>query len=683
MADNRLQVAELDFDTIKTNLKLYLKQQSEFQDYDFEGAGLSVLINLLAYNTHYNAYYLNMIANESFLDTALLRDSVVSHAKTLGYIPYSKNAASASVNAVIDSHSTDIDTLTLPKGFRFLSETIDNISYIFNVMADTTVTKSGTKYYFEDLEIKEGEFTTYSFTQSNSANPKSIFEIPDPNIDTNTLTVTVRPSSGNSQVTIYNSVRDVLDVTSQSEVYFLQESKSGKFKIYFGDGYIGKKINDGAIVTVTYLSTSGSLANKASAFTVGNDIGTTYTITVDTVREATGGAGRETVSEIKYNATSQFATQNRLVTFKDYEAYITRNYPLLSSISVWGGEDQVPPVFGKVFVSIKPKQGYYLSQFEKQRILNDIIAPKSIVSVQTQFVDPEYLYLLVSNYIEYDPKRTTLGESAIKTNITNAIINYKNTNLDRFSTRFVLSKLQEAVTSVSLNSIIGTESTVRLQKRLLPILNQSKNYTIKYNAPLHRGTITNKLTSTPFSVYDTNGVKRTVVFDEIEQAYSGVNTIQLTDAGFGYTTAPTVKIVGDGSGAEAEVIIVNGRIQTINMVKRGIGYSRAIVTIEGGSGYGATGVAVIDGRIGTIRTVYYDSNAERQIVDNNVGLIDYDAGLIQLYDITILSVDSPDGYIRISLESEKGIVETIRNTIITIDETDPTAITIDLVKASS
>jgi hypothetical protein len=234
-----------------------------------------------------------------------------------------------------------------------------------------------------------------------------------------------------------------------------------------------------------------------------------------------------------------------------------------------------------------------------------------------------------------------------------------------------------------LNSIIGTESTIRVQKRLLPILNQSKNYTIKYNAPLHRGTIANKLTSTSFGVYDTNGVKQTVVFDEIEQAYSGVNSIQLTDAGFGYTTAPTVTVVGDGSGAEAEAIIVNGRIQTINMVKRGIGYSRAIVTIEGGSGYGATGVAVIDGRIGTIRTIYYDSNAERQIVDNNVGLIDYDAGLIQLYDITILSVDSPDGYIRVSLESEKGIVETVRNTIITIDETDPTAITIDLVKASS
>ena len=431
------------------------------------------------------------------------------------------------------------------------------------------------------------------------------------------------------------------------------------------------------------MSTSGSLANKASAFTVGSDLGAAYTITVDTASAASGGAGRETVSEIKYNASSQFATQNRLVTFKDYESYITRNYPQLSSISVWGGEDQIPPVYGKVFVSIKPKEGYYLSQFEKQRILDNIISPKSIVSVQTQFADPEYLYILVNNYIQYDPKRTNLSENAIKTNITNAIINYKNTNLDKFATRFILSKLQEAINAVSLNSIIGSETIVRLQKRILPILNQNKNYTINYNAPLQRGTITNKLTSTSFNVNDTDGVERTVVFDEIEQAYSGVNSIQLSDPGSGYITAPTITIVGDGSGAEAEAVLLNGRIQTINMVKRGIGYTRAIVTIEGGSGYGATGVAVIDGRVGTIRTIYYDSNAERQIVDDNVGLIDYDNGIIQIYDINILSVDSPDGYLRVSLQSEKSIVETVRNTIITIDETDPTAITVSLTKASS
>ncbi len=404
MADNRLQVAELDFDTIKTNLKSYLKQQSEFQDYDFEGSGLDVLINLLAYNTHYNAYYLNMVANEAFLDTALLRDSVVSHAKTLGYVPYSKSASKALINLTVETGSSTVDTVTIPKGFVLLSNTIDNQTYNFNVMADTTVTKSGTKYFFENLEIKEGQFVAYSFTQDESANPKGIFEIPDADVDTNTITVSVRPSSSNSQVTIYNKVTDILDVTSSSEVYFLQEARGGKYKIYFGDDVIGKKINDGAIINITYLSTNGTAANKASSFTVSAAIGAFTNITVDTVSVAAGGTNRETVSEVKYNAVAQFATQNRLVTFKDYESYITKNYPSLDSISVWGGEEETPPVYGKVFISIKPKTDYYISETEKQRILDDIVKPKSIVSVQTEFRDPEFLYLLVNNYIQYDRK---------------------------------------------------------------------------------------------------------------------------------------------------------------------------------------------------------------------------------------------------------------------------------------
>ena len=332
MADNRLQVAELDFDTIKTNLKTYLKQQTEFQDYDFEGSGLNVLINLLAYNTHYNAYYLNMVANESFLDTALLRDSVVSHAKTLGYVPYSKTSATAVIDLTVETNSTTIDTVTIPKGFVLLSNTIDNENYNFNVMADTTVTKSGTKYFFENLEIKEGEFVSYSFTQNDGENPKAIFEIPDANIDTNTITVSVRPSSSNSQVSIYNKVTDVLDVTNSSEVYFIQESKGGKYKIYFGDNVIGKKINDGAIINLTYLSTNGPVTNKSSGFTAGAPISGYTDITITTLSAAAGGKNRETVNEIKYNAVTQFATQNRLVTFKDYESYIIKNYPSLDSI---------------------------------------------------------------------------------------------------------------------------------------------------------------------------------------------------------------------------------------------------------------------------------------------------------------------------------------------------------------
>ena len=682
MADNRLQVAELDFDTIKTNLKSYLKQQSEFQDYDFEGSGLDVLINLLAYNTHYNAYYLNMVANEAFLDTALLRDSVVSHAKTLGYVPYSKSASKAVINLTVETGSSTVDTVTIPKGFVLLSNTIDNQTYNFNVMADTTVTKSGTKYFFENLEIKEGQFVAYSFTQDESANPKGIFEIPDADVDTNTITVSVRPSSSNSQVTIYNKVTDILDVTSSSEVYFLQEARGGKFKIYFGDNVIGKKINDGAIINITYLSTNGTAADKASSFTVSAAIGSFTNITVDTVSVAAGGTNRETVSEVKYNAVAQFATQNRLVTFKDYESYITKNYPSLDSISVWGGEEETPRAYGKVFISIKPKTDYYISETEKQRILDDIVKPKSIVSVQTEFRDPEFLYLLVNNYIQYDPKKTTVSADGIKNNIRNAIIGYRNSKLNKFGAKFILSKMQDAVDATNLNSIIGSETVVRLQKRFLPVLNQSKNYTIKFNAPLHRGTITNKLSSTSFNVLDMDGVERNVILDEIPQSFSGITSIGVTDAGTGYISAPTVTITGDGTGATAEAVIVNGRVQNINIVSRGTDYTRAVVTITGGDGYGAKAVAVVDGRVGTLRTIYYDSAAQRQIVDENVGEIDYDFGIINIYDINMLSVSSADGYIRLSIESEKGIVETIRNTIITIDETDPTSITIDLAKIS-
>ncbi len=682
MADNRLQVAELDFDTIKTNLKTYLKQQTEFQDYDFEGSGLNVLINLLAYNTHYNAYYLNMVANESFLDTALLRDSVVSHAKTLSYVPHSKTASTAVIDLTVETNSTTIDTATIPKGFVFLSSPIDNQSYNFAVMNDTTATKSGTKYFFEGLEIKEGEFTSYSFTQNDGENPKAIFEIPDSNIDTNTIFVSVRPSSSNSQISIFNRVTDVLDVTGSSEVYFIQESKGGKYKIYFGDDVIGKKINDGAIINLTYLSTNAAIANKSSSFTAGGTISGYSDITVTTVSAAAGGKNRETINEIKYNAVTQFATQNRLVTFKDYESYIIKNYPSLDSISVWGGESETPPVYGKVLISIKPKNDYYISESEKTRILNDIIKPKSIVSVQTEFRDPEFLYLLINNYVQYDPNKTPAGSDSIKNNIRNAIIGYRNSKLNKFGAKFILSKMQDAVDATNLNSIIGSETIVRLQKRFLPTLNQSKNYLIKFNSPIQRGTITNKLTSTNFNVLDVNGVERTVIFDEIPQSYSGITSIDITDAGAGYISAPTVTITGDGTNATAEAIIVNGRVEKINITNRGTDYTRAVVTITGGSGYGALASAVVDGRIGTLRTIYYDSAAQRQIVDSNVGEIDYDLGILNITDITILSVESADGNIRLSFEADKGIIETVRNTIITIDETDPTSITVDLIKVS-
>jgi len=682
MAD-RLRVTELDFDTIKTNLRTFLNQQSEFTDYDFEGSGLNVLLDILAYNTHYNAYYLNMVANESFMDTALLRDSVVSHAKSLGYVPYSTRAPIATINFLVASATSTAATLTIPSGYSFLSNQIDSKVYNFVVLEDTTVTKANSSYYFENLDIHEGQLITYSFTHNQAANPKQIFTLPDNNIDTTTIKVTVSPSSVSTAVTVYNLVTDILDVDSTSAVYYLQESKNGQYQIYFGNNIVGESIPDGGIISVRYLLTDGTTANKANNFvgalTLTDSLNETLTnFTVTPVSAASGGAERESVDDIKFGAAAQFTTQNRLITTKDYESYLKRNYPSIDSISVWGGEEEVPPVYGKVLISLKPKENYYISETEKQRIIDEIIKPKSIVSVDTIIRDPEFLYLLIENYVEYNKNKTTQTSEALKSSIRDAILLYRNTNLNKFGATFVLSKLQDSVYGVDLNAISGSETKLYLQKRFEPTLGESTTYTINFNASLNRGTTTNKLTSSEFRIFDSTGAIKTVLFEEVPESFTGISEIQVTNAGTGYTETPTVTITGDGTGAVASALVVNGKIQSIVLTNRGINYTRAIVTITGGSGYGAAGSAVLDGKFGYLRTIYYDDNAEKQTIDEQIGTINYVTGTITINDVRILSVVPTDGLIRLTIGSGKGIVKTAKNTIISIDDTDTTSITTEL-----
>ena len=683
MANARLQISDLDFDQIKTNLKAYLKQQSQFQDYDFDGAGLNILLDILAYNTHYNSYYLNMVSNEAFLDTALLRDSVVSHAKTLGYIPFSVTAPRAIVNVTVNSGTTTPETLTIPKGFTFSSNLIDSLSYNFVVLEETTVTKSNTSFFFENLDIYEGSLVSYVFNYTENSNPKSVFVLPDNNIDTTTISVSVSPNVGNTSTQVYNQVTDILDITSTSNVYFLQESKNGNYEIYFGDGVVGKALNDGAVVTVTYLVTNGVAANQTNGFVAASSIGAYSDIVVDVVDVASGGSTRETVDSIKYSAAAQYATQNRLVTVKDYESYIKSKYPSVDSLSVWGGETETPKVFGKVYIALKPKANYFISETEKQRIIDDIINPKAIVSVSAEIRDAQFLYLIVENRVQYDPKKTSSDEGSIKTNIRQAILDYRDTNLNKFAGTFILSKLQDSIDATNGDSIIGSETVVRVQRRFTPQLNESVSYTIKYNVPIHRGTLTNKLTSTLFTVFDITGTVRTAQFDEAPQSFTCISSIQITNPGTGYTTTPTVTITGDGTNATAEAVIVNGKIQNINITNRGTYYTRATVSITGGNGYGAEALAVIDGKTGTLRTIYYDSLAQRQIINSNAGTIDYDNGIVTINNIRFLSIDSTDGIIRVTIESEKGIIESTRDTILTIDEDDPIAISTILEKKYS
>ena len=686
MAD-RLRVTELDFDAIKQNLKNFLKQQSEFTDYDFDGAGLSILLDILAYNTHYNAYYLNMVANESFLDTALLRDSVVSHAKTLGYTPYSTRAPVAIINFTIDSTTTTPATATLPEGYAFLSNQIDSKAYNFVVLNDTTVTKSNTQFFFENLQIFEGQLITYSFIYDQGSNPKQVFTLPDTNIDTTTIKVVVNPSSSNTATATYTKVTDVLDISSTSEVFFLQEERDGNFQIYFGNDVVGKALPDGAIVSVTYLVTAGTEANKANNFvataTVVDSLNNGLSdFTITPVSAASGGADRESVDNIKFSAAARFSTQNRLVTFKDYETYILNNYPNIDSISVWGGEENEPPIYGKVLISMKPKENYYISEAEKRRIIDEIIKPKAIIAVQAEILDPEFLFILVDVEAQYDARKTTNTEAILKERIRNAIINYSNTFLNKFASKIIDSKLETAIDSVDTNAIIGNEIEIKVQKRFEPELNTPQSYNIKFNVPLHRGTVADRFSSTEFDIVDSDGIRRSVVFEEVPQSFTGISSVQVTNPGTGYTSTPTVTITGDGIGATAEAVVVNGTIQSISVTNRGIDYTRAIATISGGFGFGAEASVIIDAAVGSLRTIYYDTNAQRQIVDSSAGTINYNTGEVNIDDINILSVSSADGLIRLTIEADEGIIESARNTIITVDETDPVSIVVNLTKVS-
>jgi hypothetical protein len=682
MAD-RLRVTELDFDTIKQNLRTFLNQQSEFTDYDFEGSGLSVLLDILAYNTHYQAYYLNMVANEAFMDTALLRDSVVSHAKTLGYIPYSRRAPQAIIDFTVRTNTSNVATVTIPRGFRFLSNEIDGASYNFVTLTETTVTKSNTDFSFKNLQIYEGQLVSYSYVQDDSTNPSQVFTLPDPQVDTSSLFVTVQPSESNTDTFVYTLASDASNTSTQAQVFYLQENKAEKYTIYFGDNVIGKKIPDGSIVNIQYLTTNGDAANKANNFVATdfltdslNQIHTNFVITP--VSQASGGTERESVDSIKFSAPLQYTNQNRLVTFSDYSSYIQKSYPSIDSVSVWGGEDETPPKFGIVYIALKPKANYYLSDIEKQKIVDEIVKPKAIVAIQTVVRDPDYLYLLVTSKVVYSANKVAITPEQLKTAIRNSILNYKTTNLDKFSSQFILSKVQETIDNVDMNAIIGSSVSVRVQKRFTPNLNQSTPYTINFNVPLRRGTIGNKLVSTAFTVTDSQGVDREVQFDEIPQSFSGISAISVTNPGTGFTSPPLITIEGDGTGANAAATIVNGQIRSIEILNRGIDYTRATITISGGGGYGASAVPIIDGRVGTIRTIYYDSFAQRQVVDVNAGEINYDTGTITISDILIKDVQSVDGDIRLSIESESDIINSTKNTIITIDEDDPTSISTTL-----
>lgn len=674
--DAKLKVAELDFDQIKTNLKAFLKDQSEFSDYNFEGSGMSVLLDLLAYNTHYMGYYMNMIANEMFIDTALMRPSVVSHAKLLGYTPASRVASQAILNVTFqDLPGSLTSTMTIPRFTRMISTAKDGISYVFVTTEQRIASKNGSgQFVFENLLVKEGQPNAYTFTFDSATNSKQMFELPDVGIDVSTLLVQVQKSVQNASLDSYELAQDSTEVTTDSKVYYLEENRNGKYQIYFGDGVIGKSLVDGNIVIVSYLVTSGSAANGIKSFKFASSPLSGVTPTISLVAESSSGKLEETVDQIKFTAPKSFIAQNRAVTKNDYIAMISKKYPYFEAVTVWGGEEASPPVYGKIFFSAKPRGNYEITESEIEYVKNSVIKPISVLTVTPEYIAPDYNHLNFNVDVIYDPRKTTLTSGGIEAKVYNAILSFSEANFKNFNSTFKISRLIRAIDDAD-SSIENNNLKVIIEKRLQPEIGINRNYTVNFHVPLMKGTGVDRLHSEPsFGYYDDFGVERNCFLEEVPQSFTGIDSIDIIDAGNGYTDIPDVVIDGDGTGATASAVIVNGKVKSIKITNPGSNYSAAVATIVGGGGVGATVKPILQGKKGTLRIYYYDTNELKRTINSNAGDIYYDDGYIQLNNFNPSSISDPYGTLVFKALPATNVFSTKRNAILTLDSSDPAAI---------
>ena len=507
----------LDFDQIKTSIKDYLRANTNFTDFDFEGSNFSVLIDTLAYNTYITAFNSNMIVNESFLDSATLRENVVSLARNIGYVPRSKSSAKATVSFSIGTSAAE-GQLILKAGLVCVGG-VDNTTYTYSVPQDITTNIVSNVATFENVDVFQGIYLTKQFTIDTSTNQRFILNNAD--IDTSTLLVKVGTRE-------YKQISNIVKVDGASEIYLLQEIADERYELLFGDGIIGKKLENGDVIQVSYITTQGSAGNGPAVFSYSGTttdstdsiVNSTSTVNVTTVSKASGGGDIESIESVKYFAPRTYAAQNRAVTARDYEAIVQTVYPETESVTVIGGEELDPPQFGKVLISIKPKNGYALSDFKKTELLNDL-KQYTVSGINQEIIDLKLLYVEIDSDVFYDSSRVS-NVLDLKTNITSTLTNYsKSVDLNKFGGRFKYSKTIRLIDDVD-NAITSNITRVRMRRNLNCILNTYAQYELCFGNKFYKRIDGYNIKSTGFRI---QGEIETVYFVDVPSEDSDIGIL--------------------------------------------------------------------------------------------------------------------------------------------------------------
>jgi hypothetical protein len=538
--DKQLNISNLEFDKVKDNIKDFLRGQDTFTDFDFEGSGMSVMLDVMAYTTHYMGFHANMAVNESFLDTAVLRNSVVSHAKTLGYIPASITAAEAIIKLTFDTTGYDPISILVEKGTSFVS-IVNGTSLDFVTLESVNIYPDESGDFMGEIKVHQGKLMVSTWTVDS--NPDQQFLINDSGCDRSTMNLTVTDiNAAGDQGSAWASNKMLSELTPSSQVYFIQEGLDSVNEIYFGNGIFGKTPNEGSIVSVTYLSARGETGNYLStiqdqSFSINNAInsgsGGVYDenrVTIETINSSSLGSSAESIESIRQTAPKSYERQNRAVTAEDYKTILLEKYPNIDSISVWGGEDNDPPQYGAVFISIKPKHGLELSPITKAHIKDDILAKFNMLAINPIIVTPEYTYIDIESVVKFEPLKTSLSIGEIENRIIDNVDTFFSDEITQFKVKLRFSKLTKTIDDSEF-SISSNSTTLKIYKKFYTqSSNTIGNYTFKFNNAINPGTVVSSvfgstIDGSSMALLD-DGQGNVLLYDIIQEGF--INTAQGT-----------------------------------------------------------------------------------------------------------------------------------------------------------